>query len=95
MLTAVYLVFISHENKVQLMKRHDIVFNEAKKTRLTKIMEFLGESKNLFDLLAEEDPGFRMGEMLQSAGIMPMMPPAMDPLPRPTNEEEELNNAIL
>ena len=46
------------------MKRHDIVFNEAKKVRLTKIMEFLGESKNLFDLMAEEDPGYRMGEVL-------------------------------
>ena len=56
---AVYFVFVSHENKVQLLKRLDIVPTEEKKFRNRQTLEFLAESKNLFDLMAEEDPAFR------------------------------------
>lgn len=58
-LTAVYFVFVNHENKVQLLKRLDIVPTEEKRIRNKQTLEFLAESKNLFDLMAEEDPAFR------------------------------------
>ena len=58
-MSAVYFVFVNHENKVQLLKRLDIVPTEEKKFRNRQTLEFLAESKNLFDLMAEEDPAFR------------------------------------
>jgi hypothetical protein len=58
-MSAVYFVFVNHENKVQLLKRLDIVPTEEKKVRNRQTLEFLAESKNLFDLMAEEDPAFR------------------------------------
>ena len=58
-MSAVYFVFVNHENKVQLLKRLDIVPTEEKKFRNRQTLEFRAESKNLFDLMAEEDPAFR------------------------------------
>lgn len=58
-MTAVYLVFVNHENQVQLLRRHDLIPNDEKRVRNKHTLEFLAESKNLFDLMAEEDPAFR------------------------------------
>lgn len=58
-LTAVYYIFVNHENKVQLLKRLDIVEGEEKNTRLKLTLGFLTESKNLFDFMSAEDPGYR------------------------------------
>ena len=63
-MSAVYYVFVNHENKVQLLKRLDIVPTEEKKVRNRQTLEFLAESKNLFDLMAEEDPAFRQHQIL-------------------------------
>lgn len=58
-MTAVYFAFVNHENKVQLFKKLDLVQNEEVKQRNKNVLEFLAESKNLFDLMAEEDPDFK------------------------------------
>lgn len=62
--TAVYFMFVNHENKVQLLKRLDITGADEKKKRVQQALEFFAECKNLFDLMAEEDPSFRVGEIL-------------------------------
>lgn len=79
MSTAVYFVFVNNEHKVQLLKRLDIVHADLPLEQQRKIwnknaLEFLAESKNLFDLMAEEDPGYRMGQMLENAGIFQPVP---------------------
>lgn len=63
-MSAVYFVFVNHENKVQLFKRLDIVPTDEKRVRNKQTLDFLAESKNLFDLMAEEDPAFRQQQIL-------------------------------
>jgi len=58
-MSALYFVYVNHENKVQLLRRLDIIPTEEKKVRNRQTLEFLAESKNLFELMAEEDPVFR------------------------------------
>jgi hypothetical protein len=76
-LTAVYYLFVNHENKVQLLKRLDIVEGEERSVRVKLTLGFLTETKNLFDFMAAEDPGYRAQEIFQSAGILPMEPQSM------------------
>lgn len=71
-MTAVYFTFVNHENKVQLFKRLDLIQDEDQKKRNRIIIEFLAESKNLFDMMAEEDPVFKQQEIFQNAGVLPV-----------------------
>lgn len=43
----------------------------AEKDQQLKIVEFLTESKNLFDMMAEEDPDYQQQALLRNAGLMP------------------------
>jgi hypothetical protein len=67
-MTAVYFTYVNHTNKVQLFKRLDLI---AEKDQQLKIIEFLTESKNLFDMMAEEDPDYQQQAVLQNSGLMP------------------------
>ena len=65
-----------------------IVLTEA--TETTELFEFLNESKNLFEIMAEEDPAYQHVDMLQNAGLIPPQSQMGGNMPRPVDEGQLL-----
>ena len=63
-----YFAVVTHEMKVQFMRK----LKMKETTETSEIFNFLEESKNFFDIMAQEDPAYRGVEMLQNAGILPI-----------------------
>ena len=51
---ALYFGIVTHEMKVQFMKK--MLMTEALET--ADLYDFLSESKSLFDIMAQEDPAY-------------------------------------
>ena len=55
-----YFAVVTHEMKVQFMRK--IQMTET--TETAEVFSFLDESKNFFDIMAQEDPAYQRVEML-------------------------------
>ena len=59
-------------------------------TETADLYSFLSESKNLFDIMAQEDPAYQHVDLLQNAGLMPLQSQMGSNRPRPVDEGQLL-----